>query len=50
MANFNHNELIDVKYIVDRIDEEVDAICGVIKTKLVEFDKNKDEKKRVKTY
>lgn len=50
MANFNHNELIDVKYIVDRIDEEVDAICGVIKTKLVEFDKNKDEKKRIKTY
>ena len=49
MANFNPNDPIDVKCIVDRIDEEIDAICGVIATNLTEFQKNKDEKKRVKT-
>ena len=49
MANYNHSDPIDVKCIVDRIDEEIDAICGVIATDLTEFQKNKDEKKRVKT-
>ncbi len=48
MANFNHGDPIDVKYIVDRVDEEVDAICDTIKTDLTEFQKNKDEKKRIR--
>ena len=48
MANFNHSDPIDVKCIVERIDEEIDAICGVIATDLTDFQKNKDEKKRVK--
>ena len=48
MANYNHSDPIDVKCIVDRIDEEIDAICGVIATDLTDFQKNKDEKKRVK--
>ena len=50
MANYNHSDPIDVKCIVDRIDEEIDAICGVIATDLTDFQKNKDEKKRVKKY
>ena len=50
MANFNHSDPIDVKCIVERIDEEIDAICGVIATDLTDFQKNKDEKKRVKKY
>lgn len=48
-AGLDRNDSIDAKHIVDRINEEVDAVCDVIRTELVEFDKNKDEKKRVKT-
>lgn len=49
MDGFDCNDPIDVKCIVNKINKEVDAICGVIATDLTEFQKNKDEKKRVKT-
>ena len=42
-----NNIIIDTN-IVGKIRQEVDAICGVIATDLTEFQKNKDEKKRVK--
>lgn len=43
-----NNIIIDTN-IVGKISQEIDAICGVIATNLTEFQKNKDEKKRVKT-
>lgn len=43
----NNTIIIDTS-IVDKISQEVDAICGIIETNLREFQKNKDEKKRVR--
>ena len=47
-VGLDSNNPIDVKYIVDRINEEVNTICNAIKTNLTEFQKNKEEKKKVK--
>ena len=47
-VGLDSNNLIDVKYIVNRINEEVNTICNTIKTNLTEFQKKKEEKKKVK--
>ncbi len=47
-ANFNPNSKIDAKCIVDKVNEEVDAICDAIKNNLAEFTKKKKGKARTK--
>ena len=47
-ANFNPNSKIDAKCIVDKVNEEVDAICDAIKNNLVVVTKKKKGKVRTK--